>query len=240
MTNIRDDEKYASTSQKVESFIRKAIYRGDLKPRERLIEEDIAHQLGCSRGPVREAVLRLERDGMIVIIQRRGTFIRDVTPEEVEVVLSMRGKLEGLCVRYMRESMTPESKALVLRARDGLKAAAAEGDEEMFLQADMRLHRTIWKLSGRPQLYRTLNVVMNPIFFLVAREYSSRLNPIPEAYKSHERYIETILTAPIGRVEREVEKYFAGLYRRLDKTVFNRSAPSLHGVLEEEEDLVEL
>ena len=64
MTDMKTPSRKASpvsTSQKVENFIRSAIYEGRLKPRERLIEDDIAKQLGCSRGPLREAVLRLER-----------------------------------------------------------------------------------------------------------------------------------------------------------------------------------
>src|ERR1039458_2483872 len=116
MQNAGKGEREASTSQKVEAFIRNAIYQGRLKPRERLIEDDIARQLGCSRGPVREAVLRLERDGMIRITPRRGTFIRDISPGEVEVLFSIRGKLEGLCVRFMREDFTAEKKALLMKA----------------------------------------------------------------------------------------------------------------------------
>lgn len=214
-----------STSQKVENFIRSAIYEGRLKPRERLIEDDIARQLGCSRGPLREAVLRLERDGLIVIMPRRGTFIRDISPEEVEVLFSMRGKLEGLCVRYMREQMTPEKKLALERALHAMKEASDARDEERFLQCDMKLHRTIWKLSGKQQLYQTLNFAMNPLFFMIARAYSPKLNAVDVAFASHARYVETILTVPISRVEREVEKYFGGIYRELNKTVFHRPAP---------------
>lgn len=224
MRKLGNEHRSASTSQKAEMFIRQAIYSGRLKPRERIIEDDIARQLGCSRGPVREAVLRLERDGMIVITPRRGTFIRDIPPDEVEVVFSIRGKLEGLCVRYMRQDMSPEKKALVMKALDSMKACVAAHDEEKFLQADMRLHRTIWKLSGKQQLFRTLNFIMNPLFFIIARAYSFQFNPIDESYANHARYVETILSVPIHRVEREVEKYFQELHKELSRTVFNRVA----------------
>ena len=234
MQNAGKDEREASTSQKVETFIRNAIYQGRLKPRERLIEDDIARQLGCSRGPVREAVLRLERDGMIRITPRRGTFIRDISPGEVEVAYSMRGKLEGLCVRFMREDFTAEKKALLMKELAAMKAASSAKDDERFLQTDMRLHRTIWKLSGRQQLYRTLNFVMNPLFFMVARAYSTKLNPVDEAYRNHEHYVETILDVSIARVEREVERYFLNLYKDLNKTVFHRPA-SLLGVFDDED-----
>ena len=214
-----------STSQKVENFIRSAIYEGRLKPRERLIEDDIARQLGCSRGPLREAVLRLERDGLIVITPRRGTFIRDIPPEDVEVLFSMRGKLEGLCVRYMREQMTPEKQHSLEKALHAMKEAADGGDEERFLQCDLKLHRTIWKFSGKQQLYQTLNYVMNPLFFMIARAYSTQLNAVDVAYASHAKYVQTILSIPIPKVEREVEKYFSGIYRDLNKTVFHKPMP---------------
>ncbi len=220
----------ASTSQKVEAFIRNAIYEGRLKPRERIIEDDIAQQLGCSRGPVREAVLRLERDGLIIITPRRGTFIRDISPDEVEVVFSVRSKLEALCVRYLREQMTQEKKDHLLKALADLRTAAAAGNQEQFLRADMRLHRTIWRLSGKQQLYRTLRFAMNPMVFMVASTYSSKVHSLKQSFESHEEYVKTILNAPLPRVEREVEKYFKSLYRELDTAVFHRAAPPLNPV----------
>lgn len=223
-----------STSEKVENFIRSAIYEGRLKPRERIIEDDIARQLGCSRGPLREAVLRLERDGLIVITPRRGTFIRDISPEDIEVLFSIRGKLEGLCVRYMREQMTPEKQQAVEKALEAMREASEAGDEEQFLQCDMKLHRTIWKFR-KQQLFQTLSLVMNPLFFMIARAYSPKLNPVDVAFASHEKYVQTILSVPISRVEREVEKYFSGIYRDLNKTVFHRQIP-MGQFFDEDED----
>jgi DNA-binding GntR family transcriptional regulator len=229
-----------STSQKVEAFIRDAIYRGVLKPRERLIEDDIAHQLACSRGPVREAVLRLERDGLIAITPRKGTFIRDLSPDEIEVVFSIRGKLEGLCVRYMREEFTGAKKAVLMKALDAIRAASASQDNERFLQADMRLHQTIWKLSGKQHLSRTLNTAMNPLFFLIARAYSSGFITLDRSYRNHKNYVKTIIETPIALVEHEVELYFSILYKNLDKSVFHRPAASVSFFDDENEGGLEL
>ena len=67
-------------TQRVEAHLRKAIFAGKLRPRQRIIEGDLADELSVSRGPVREALLRLERDGLVVTTSRRGTFIRDIAP----------------------------------------------------------------------------------------------------------------------------------------------------------------
>src|SRR5437763_2994118 len=127
-----------SASQRVELHIKKAIYAGELRPRERIIEEDIAGRLKCSRGPVREALLRLERDGLVVTIPRRGTFIHDISSESIDVVFRIRGKLEGLCVRYMRAEMGPKEERLLMERLAKMKEAAASGDDEEFLQSDMK------------------------------------------------------------------------------------------------------
>ncbi|PYV27871.1 MAG: hypothetical protein DMG24_03480 [Acidobacteria bacterium] len=222
-SRLANEIREVSASQKVETYIKQAIYDGHLQPRERIIESGLADRLGVSRGTVREALLRLERDGLVVTTSRRGTFIRDISPQEIRVIFSMRGKLEGLCVSYMREAMRPKTEAALQEAIRKMKSAAARHNEEQFFYADMELHHAIWKLSGQPQLFRTLNLVMNPFIFLIARVYSSRL-PIADRFENHCGYIDTVLKAPLGRVEREVERYFDKLYRR----VFRRVMPAFH------------
>jgi DNA-binding GntR family transcriptional regulator len=66
-------DRAISASKRVEAHLRKAIHAGKLRPRQRIIEEDLARELEVSRGPVREALLRLERDGLVVTTSRRGT-----------------------------------------------------------------------------------------------------------------------------------------------------------------------
>ncbi|MGA3194989.1 MAG: GntR family transcriptional regulator [Terriglobales bacterium] len=202
-----------SASKRVEAHLRHAIHAGKLRPRQRIIEEDLARQLEVSRGPVREALLRLERDGLVVTTSRRGTFIRDISLAEIGVIFRMRAKLEGLCVRYMRENSNLDCPALLNRALKKLKTAAAKNNEEQFFNADMELHRTIWKAANQPLLYRTLNLLMNPYIFIIARAYSSRI-PLAHRRDSHEQYVRMALKAPLDRIESDVERYFEGLHAR--------------------------
>ncbi|MGB9195956.1 MAG: GntR family transcriptional regulator [Terriglobales bacterium] len=206
-------ERGISASKHVEAHLRQAIHAGKLRPRQRIIEEDLARELKVSRGPVREAILRLERDGLVVTTSRRGTFIRDISLTEIDVIFRMRAKLEGLCVRYMRELSSSDSAVLLNRALKKLKTAAAKNNEEQFFKADMELHRTIWKAANQPLLYRTLNLIMNPYIFIIARAYSSRI-PLAHRRDNHEQYVRLVLKTPLDKVESEVERYFEGLYSR--------------------------
>src|SRR5262249_48021751 len=150
--------------------------------------------------------------------------IHDISRESIDVVFRIRGKLQGLCVRYMRENNNPKDEAVLRECLRKMKAAANKSDDEQFLQADMKLHQTIWKLSRREQLYRTLNMVMNPFIFMVAGAFSSR-DPIAGRYTDHEKYVDTILTTSPARVERVVEQYFQQLHDRL----FERESSFLMG-----------
>jgi DNA-binding GntR family transcriptional regulator len=200
-------------SQRVETHLRNAIHAGELRARQRIIEEDLARELEVSRGPVREALLRLERDGLVVTTSRRGTFIRDISLVEIGLIFRMRAKLEGLCVRYMRENPAIDPPKLLNRALKKLKMAAAKKNEEQFFDADMELHRTIWKAANQPLLYRTLNLLMNPYIFIIARAYSSRI-PLANRRDNHEQYVRLVLKTLPDKIENEVERYFDGLYSR--------------------------
>lgn len=206
-------DRSVSASKRVEAHLRKAIHAGKLRPRQRIIEEDLAQELEVSRGPVREALLRLERDGLVVTTSRRGTFIRDISMTEIGVIFRMRAKLEGLCVRYMRENHSVDARDLLNRALKQLKMAATKKNEEQFFHADMELHRTIWKSSNQPLLYRTLNLLMNPYIFMIARTYSSRI-PLASRRDNHELYVRMVLKTPLNKIEEEVERYFGELYSR--------------------------
>jgi DNA-binding GntR family transcriptional regulator len=212
-THQAKTERGISASKRVEAHLRHAIHAGKLRPRQRIIEEDLAQELKVSRGPVREALLRLERDGLVVTTSRRGTFIRDISLAEIGVIFRMRAKLEGLCVRYMRENSATDCSALLNRALKKLKEAAAKNNEEQFFNADMELHRTIWKAANQPLLYRTLNLLMNPYILIIARAYSPRI-PLANRRDNHEQYVRMVLKTPLDKIESEVERYFAGLYSR--------------------------
>jgi len=213
-THSAKTDRGVSASKRVEAHLRHAIHAGKLRPRQRIIEEDLAQELNVSRGPVREALLRLERDGLVVTTSRRGTFIRDIALGEIDVIFRMRAKLEGLCVRYMRETSANDPAAVLSRALKKLKEAAAKDNEEQFFNADMELHRTIWKAANQPLLYRTLTLLMNPYIFIIARSYSSRIS-LSQRRESHEQYVRMILKTPLDKIEREVEQYFSGLYSQL-------------------------
>ena len=197
--------------ERVEAYLRTAIVSGKLLPWQRIVQELIAEKLAVSRGSVREALLRLERDGLVVMTPGEGAFVRGVAVSEIGPAFRIRAKLEGLCVRYMRENPSIFPQTLLTQPLENLANAAAKHDEDGFFRADLELHRTIWVAAGQPMLYRILNSLTNPYIFAIARFYSTRI-PLSDRCGDHGHYVRLALETPLSGIEWEVEKYFEEVY----------------------------
>lgn len=88
--------------------LRESIVYGVLKPGERLVEERIAHQLGVSRTPIREALAMLETEGLVKSIPKKGTMVRAFTPTEVKELYDLRILLEGYAAQQAAQFITPD------------------------------------------------------------------------------------------------------------------------------------
>src|SRR5688500_3082861 len=91
----------------VADAIRSAIAGGVLKPGQRVLEVELAEELGVSRLPVREAIRQLEHEGLLVSQPHRGTFVAQVTPDDIREMFSLREALESLAARLVAARATP-------------------------------------------------------------------------------------------------------------------------------------
>jgi DNA-binding GntR family transcriptional regulator len=89
-------DSYKPLRELVLDAIREAIINGNLKPRERLMEIQLAEELGVSRTPIREALRKLELEGFIVMIPRKGAYVADISFKDIADVFEIRAALEGL------------------------------------------------------------------------------------------------------------------------------------------------
>src|SRR2546423_13163446 len=101
VANLQD---HPSLQEKVYDHLKQAILAGEIEPGERLLETRLAQSLGVSRIPVREAIRKLEREGLIVVFPRRGVYASSLSPRDVDEVYAVRAVLEGLAARLPAES----------------------------------------------------------------------------------------------------------------------------------------
>ena len=147
-------------SEEVYDVLRAAILSGQLAPEARLVEADIARQMATSRSPVREAVRKLEREGLVEYRPRRGTVVVGLSAADVADAYQVRAHLEAYGARLAAQRAS--SVALgELRALIGqMRACAAARDLAGLLQADVAFHRALCAAAGSRrllQLWDSLN-----------------------------------------------------------------------------------
>lgn len=152
MGSMEKIEPGPTLRERVYDALEQLIIQGGLAPGEHLVETDLAHELGVSRGPVREALQTLSRDGWVELRPRQGAFVRQPSASEVVEFFQVRALLEGECARLAASNVTAAS---IVRARellaDGWSAVALE-EEEALVTANAALHAFITELAGNATL----------------------------------------------------------------------------------------
>ena len=146
----------------LERILREQILAGRYHPGDRLNESQIAREFLVSRIPVREALSRLQEQGLVINRERRGMFVVQLSADEVQQINSLRLVLEAEAMRLTRARMTPEVLAELTSLVDQMDAW--EGSQMNAAKLDRRFHATIWRASGNPYLERALRSLTTPLF----------------------------------------------------------------------------
>ncbi len=137
--------------------LRKAILTGELKPGERLLEIHLANQLGVSRTPIREAIRKLELEGLVIMMPRRGAEVAQITEKSLRDVLEVRRALDALCAELACERITEEEKQQLKAACDEFEKATATSDATIIAAADVALHDIIVVATRNQRLIQLIN-----------------------------------------------------------------------------------
>lgn len=146
----------ASLSERVYRRLRDAIAMGSLAPRTRVSERGLAARLGVSPAPVRESLRRLEMEGLVVTLPRRGTLVADFGPGQLEEMGRIRVALEAVVAGLAARNATPEDIARLAGQLDAMRAATGAGDAGRLAEANTRFHEMIRAMAGNAMLETTL------------------------------------------------------------------------------------
>jgi len=146
----------------VTSALRRAIVSGLLQPGETLSEAVLARRFGVSRTPVREALKQLEREHLVEIVPRVGTYVRKPSAADVLDGLVVKEALEGIAARLAAERPdTPEVGELGRVADEMERAAAAGIALDRIVEANLRFHELILRAAASPTLQFHLELLLN-------------------------------------------------------------------------------
>ena len=134
--------------------LREAILLKRLRPGQRIVEAEIARQMGISRGPVREAVRQLEQEELVEYHPRRGVVVARLTREAVQDTYAVRAELDGFAARLAASRITDEQLAQLDALIATMRGQAEVGDNDRLLNTDVEFHRSIYLVAGNKVLLR--------------------------------------------------------------------------------------
>ena len=152
-----DMDEFLPLRDVVFNTLRRAILKGQLKPGERLMEVHLANRLGVSRTPIREAIRKLELEGLVTMIPRRGAEVAQITEKSLQDVLEVRRALDALCAELACDRITAEGKAALKKACDHFDEATKTGEVVAIAEADVALHDIIVQATGNQRLIQLIN-----------------------------------------------------------------------------------
>ena len=178
--------------------LRRAILNGKLKPGERLMEVHLANRLGVSRTPIREAIRKLELEGLVIMIPRRGAEVARITEKSLKDVLEVRRALDALSVELACERITqPDLERLGEACRNFERAVRGE-DASVIASADVALHDIIVEATGNRRLQQLVNNLSEQMYrfrFVYIKEENQHDNLVAE----HREIYESILNCDSER-----------------------------------------
>lgn len=149
--------EYLPLRDVVFNTLRKAILSGNLKPGERLMEKQLAEKMGVSRTPVREAIRKLELEGFVIMVPRKGAQVAEITEKDIQDVLEVRGALEALAVKIACEKMNNEDLNKLKYTMKLFNDASEKQDVDEMIEKDVEFHDIIYKSTNNEKLIQIIN-----------------------------------------------------------------------------------
>ncbi len=150
-------DEYLPLRDVVFKTLRQAILRGELKPGERLMEIQLANKLGVSRTPIREAIRKLELEGLVLMIPRKGAEVAEITEKSLRDVLEVRKVLEELSVELACDRITEKQLEELEHAAEEFEQILKSDDITEIAEADVHFHDVIYKAADNQRLMQLLN-----------------------------------------------------------------------------------
>lgn len=183
--------QHYSLTEKVHELLKHQIINQQLRPGQRLVEDEIAKELGVSRTPVREALYALASDGLVTFVQRKGAYVIQLTRKDVQEIYDIRKFLEGLATLLATPSISDEQLREFAEAIKGIEQkrtseAEISADIERFTMIDMRLHDVIIEQSQNQRLIQMLSSIHDQIhiFRVWEAKFPDRRMKALEAHKA--------------------------------------------------------
>jgi len=200
------EKRKRSLSDQAYWSIKNGIITGQLRPNERLIEETIAADMGTSRAPVREALLKLEKEDLVLRLPKAGFVVKEIAEEEVEDVLELQSLLEGCATRLAALRITKREIRLLGDLISLQEGCLTDGDVKTFIRLDAEFHDAIHRAAKNARLYDLVQSLKDYIDRYRAIVFRSHAN-LYLSIKDHKELMAIMKERNAAAIEKLVGKH---------------------------------
>ncbi len=200
-------EQRTTTPEGVYRVLRAAILGGTVPPGGQLREAHIAADLGISRSPLREALTRLEEEGLVVKIPFRGAFVAQVSAADVAEIAAVRLCVEPYAGELSMEALQGHARPTLVRTLEDLARATEQNDIPASVDAHLRFHRLFYDLSGNSILQGLWSGWENKMRLYLAVDHPS-YDDAHDIVREHEGMVRCVLEGDVDEFRREVACHF--------------------------------
>jgi DNA-binding GntR family transcriptional regulator len=198
-----------TTPAGVYRVLRTAILEGAVPPGGQLNESQIAADLGISRSPLREALTRLEEEGLLVKIPFRGAFVVEVSAEDIAEIASIRLLVEPYAAELSAEALRGPERPRLMQTIKVLHQATKKNDIPGSIDAHLQFHRLFYEFSGHRMLQGLWNGWENKLRLYLSVDHRSYSDPHDIAVE-HEKLATAALEGDVDVFRRELADHFQG------------------------------
>ena len=155
------------TEAGVYEFLKERIMEGTLKPGEKLNERELAKQANVSRTPIREALKKLEYEGFVETLRHRGAFVKNYSPEALDVLHKMLFRMESLALEIAAPKLRKPDFVRLQKMLSSMQSEVAEHDTKRFISLNMKFHLFFAEKTGSTELSRTIALLLGQIMRLL-------------------------------------------------------------------------
>lgn len=198
--------EYLPLRDVVFNTLRQAILKGELAPGERLMEIQLAEKLGVSRTPIREAIRKLELEGLVLMIPRKGAEVAKISEKSLKDVLEVRRSLEELAIELACQRMTETDFQELERVEATFREVVKKGSSMEIAEMDEKYHDVIYDATRNARLVQILNNLREQM-------YRYRLEYIKDEDKrqilmiEHEKIMKALMGRHVAEAKRAIREH---------------------------------
>lgn len=194
-----------SLKEQAAGALRELIVSGKIASGSKVTERDVAEWLNISRMPARDALMELERQGLI-ISKPGGRFVIELQEADIRHLYQLRISLEKLAVELAISHTNPERQAALEAKLGEMRHAIQSGDTETYTASDLELHEMIWEQAGNPYLLDVLHSMIGPIFMFIHSQ-ARVIEDWQESLRLHEHLVAMIGVKDAGATVQSIEAH---------------------------------